>query len=134
MDEVKWFNVVSKFSGYIVHCWQQLGLNRECCVTELQHLSRKTSKRIQLNESPLLEFKGKYMVLFECLNAVFGLMMSNSRLYAQIHGMMRHGLRSGLGMDQVKAQQSCSTSTDYEMKQECREMVLEEDGKPAAKT
>ncbi len=74
------------------------------------------------------------MVLFECLNAVFGLMMSNSRLYAQIHGMMRHGLRSGLGMDQVKAQQSCSTSTDYEMKQECREMVLEEDGKPAAKT
>jgi hypothetical protein len=35
MDEVKWFNVVSNFSGDIVHWWQQSGLNRECCVTEL---------------------------------------------------------------------------------------------------
>ena len=60
-------------------------------------------------------------------------MMSNSRLCEQIHGVMRHGLRSGLEMDQVDAQQSYSTSTDYEMKQERREMVLEEDGKPAAK-
>jgi hypothetical protein len=61
-------------------------------------------------------------------------MMSNSRLCCeQIHGMMRHSLCSGLGMDQVNAQQSYSTSTDYEMKQESREMVLEEDGKPAAK-
>ncbi len=60
-------------------------------------------------------------------------MMSNSRLCEQIHGMMRHGLHSGLEMDQVNAQQSYSTSTDYEMKQECREMVLKEDGKPAAK-
>ena len=52
--------------GDIVHWWQQFGLNRECCVTELQHLSRKMSKQIQLNESPLLVFKGKYTVLFEC--------------------------------------------------------------------
>jgi hypothetical protein len=37
-DEVKWFNVVSNFSGDIVHWWQQFGLNRKCCVTELQHL------------------------------------------------------------------------------------------------
>ena len=116
MDEVKWFNVVSNLSGDIVRWWQQFGLNRECCVTELQHLSRKTSKQIQLNESPLLVFKGKYTVFIECLNAVFGLMMSNSRLCEQIHGMMRHGLCSGLGMDQVDAQQSYSTSTDYEMK------------------
>jgi hypothetical protein len=60
-------------------------------------------------------------------------MMPNSRLCEHIHGMMRHGLSSGLGMDQVDAQQSYSTSTDYETKQELREMVLEEDGKPAAK-
>jgi hypothetical protein len=60
-------------------------------------------------------------------------MISNRRLCEQIHGMMRHGLRSGLGMNQVDAQQSYSTSTDYEMKRERREMVLEEDGKPASK-
>ncbi len=65
-----------------------------------------------MNEAPLLVFKSKYTVLFECLNAVFGLMMSNSQLCKQIHGMMRHGLHSTHGMDQVDVQQSYSTRTD----------------------
>ena len=63
-------------------------------------------------------------MLFECLYAVFGLMMSNSRLCEQIHGMMRHGLRSGIGMDQADAQQTYATATDFEFKNERRQMVL----------
>ena len=40
-------------------------------------------------KAPLLKFKHEYPILFDCLQAVFGLMMSNSRLCEQIHGMMR---------------------------------------------
>ena len=63
-------------------------------------------------------FKVSYKVLFECLNAVFGLMMSNSRLCEQIHGMMRHGLRSQQGMAQVDAQNTYATTHSYKMKRE----------------
>ncbi len=108
-------------------------MNRECCVKDLQSLSRKKSPRIPVNEAPLLVFKSKYTVLFECLNAVFGLMVSNSRLCEQIHGMMRRGLHSAHGMDQVDAQQSYSTSTDYEMKRERREIAMEGKGQQSAK-
>ena len=56
--------------------------------------------------APLLKFKHEYSVLFECLHAVFGLMMSNSRLCEQIHGKMRATLRSGTGMDEADARRS----------------------------
>jgi hypothetical protein len=77
-EEVKWVNILSNNSEDILHWWRQYGLNRECCVNDLQGLSREKSPRIPLNEAPLLVFKSKYTVLFECLNAVFGLMMPNS--------------------------------------------------------
>ena len=41
---------------------------------------------------PLTAFASDYTVLFECLEAIFGTMMSNSRLCEQIHRIMRHGL------------------------------------------
>jgi hypothetical protein len=47
--------------------------------------------------------------------------------------MMRHGLHSAHGMDQVDMQQSYSTSTDYKMKKERREMVMEGKGQQSAK-
>jgi hypothetical protein len=79
-EEVKWVNIVSNNSEDIVCWWRQFGLNRECCEKDLQCLSQENSPRIPLNESPLLVFKCKYTVLFECLNVVFGKMMSNSWL------------------------------------------------------
>jgi hypothetical protein len=47
--------------------------------------------------------------------------------------MMRHGLHSTHGMDQIDVQQSYSTSTDYDMKRERREIVMEEKGQPSTK-
>ena len=49
-------------------------------------------------------------------------MMSNSRLCEQVHGMMRHGLRASIGMEQADAQRSYATSIDHEMKQQRRAM------------
>ena len=46
--------------------------------------------------------------------------MSNSRLCEQIHGMMRFGLSSTIGMDQSDAIQTYATGTDYDMKRERR--------------
>ena len=62
-----------------------------------------------------------YPVLCEGLESVFGMMMSNSRLCEQIHGMMCFGLSSTIGMDQSDAIQTYATGTDFDMKRERRE-------------
>ena len=101
-------------------------------MNDLRKLSRK-----QLpisNDASLLVFKREYVLLFEAMNAVFRLTTSNSRLCEQIHGMMRHGLRAGIGMDQADAQCSYQTSMDYEMKRERRDMLFDKDESPAKKT
>ena len=43
-------------------------------------------------------------------------MMSNSRLAEQIHGMIRHNLRSQIGMDQADHQRQYAAH-DYEMRE-----------------
>ena len=48
--------------------------------------------------------------------------------------MMWHCLHSAQEMDQVDAQQSISTSADYETKKERREMVMEGKGQPSTKS
>ena len=107
-----------------MHFWRQSSLNRECLSSDIQRLSCETSLQESKEKAPLLDFKSEYKVLFECLYPVFDLMMSNSHLCEQIHGMMRHGPRSGIGMDQADAQQTYATATDFEFKNERRQMVL----------
>ena len=68
----------------------------------------------------LLQFKQKYPILFECLEAIFGAMMSNSQLCEQIHGMMHHGLCALVGMEQSDHQRAYNISTGYKMNEECR--------------
>ena len=55
-------------------------------------------------------------------------MMSNSRLCEQIHGMMRHALRSSIGMEQADHQRMHSTGTDYNMKEERRKIASDDTG------
>ncbi len=118
-NERHWYNVLKPQTLGVVHWWQQLGLNRQCLVSDLQRLSnRSTPLPLKKDQAPLLAFKDEYKILFECLHAAFGLMMSNSRLCEQIHGMMRHGLRSQQGMDHVDAQNTYSVRHDYRMRQE----------------
>jgi hypothetical protein len=119
-EERMWGVKLNQDSDDVVHYWRQFGLNRECCTADLKKLSEMTTPRTK----GLPVFKEEFPVLFECLHAVFGLMMSNSRLCEQIHGMLRQRLRSsGPGMDQVDAQQSYIISEDYEMKTERRGMI-----------
>jgi len=93
-----------------------MGLNSKYLTKDLQKLS--VSLENSRGKAPLLKFKYEYPVLFECLHAVFGLMMSNSRLCEQIHGMMRASLRSGTGMDEADARRSFASSLGYHLKQE----------------
>ena len=70
-------------------------------VDDLQHLSKREEVLpLPKGSAPLAVFKNEYRVLFESLHAVFGLMMSNSRLCEQILGMLRYGppvpIRDGL--------------------------------------
>ena len=53
--------------------------------------------------------------------------MSNSRLCEQIHGMMRFGLRSAIGMDQADHHRMYNTGTNYGMNEERRRMLSDSD-------
>lgn len=61
--------------------------------------------------------------------------MSHSHLCESIHGMMRHGLRIGTGMDQVDAQRAHMISTEYELRDQQRKILLcdGDDGERATK-
>ena len=73
------------------------------------------------------------LILFDCLQAVYGLMMSNSRLCEQIHGMMRASLQSGTGMDEADACRSFASGLGYHLKQERRDLASESVGPPKKK-
>lgn len=123
-EEQLWYNQLSKEPEKTLHWWQQFCLDWPCLSDDLQRRSRETGPpRESANESPLVSFKAACPVLYECLESVFGLMMSNSRLCEQIHGMLRHALRDGTGMDEVDDRQSYSVGPNYNMRQERREMV-----------
>ena len=87
---------------------------------DLQVLSNETSCD---RGTGILFFKMKYPVLFDALYSVFGLLPSNSRLCEQVHGMLRQSLSSGIGMDQSDAQFSYKVNTEYQFRQERRELV-----------
>ena len=125
-EEKVWYDLLVKSDESIndlIHFWRQFCLNWPILTEDLQKLSKVTNLRDMTaggEGAPLNAFKSEHPILFECLEAVFGTMMSNSRLCEQIHGMMRHGLRSTVGMDQADHQRMYSTGTDYNMKEEMR--------------
>ena len=130
-DEAMWYNVLICHKDDVVHWWLQIGLNLECITHDLQRLSKAT--RATPNEAPLLLFLKSYPTLFECLHAVFGLMMSNSRLCEQVHGMMRQRLRKDIGMDQADAQMGYLTRDSYELREKRRNQSSTESNEPSAK-
>ena len=116
-DEKLWYNHLSrsiKLVDRLIQYWRILSLNAPILTQDLQVLSKKQEDSFVCNNgSPLPVFATDYPILFECLYATFGAMMSNNRLDKQIHGMMRFGLRQGMGMDQVDHQRQYSVRTDY---------------------
>ena len=122
-DEQLWYELLTKSDDTIndlVHFWQQFCLNWPVVTGDLQKLSKSNESTPAGDIAPLTVFEGKYPVLFECLYAVFGAMMSNSRLCEQIHGMMRHSLTPGIGMDQADHQRQYSAMTGFKMREERR--------------
>ncbi len=123
-----WYNLLTQSQKNIddlVHYWRQFCLNWHIVTEDLQRLSNQSQDpNAALNEgvSPLSQFAGEYPMLFECLYAVFGPMMSNSRLCEQIHGMMRHGLNPSIGMAQADHHRQYTAGIDYRMREERRLM------------
>lgn len=134
-DEAMWYNVLLCHKDDVIHWWKQIGLTNECLTLDLQRLSNATRMPHQSDseEALLLVFKRQYPTLFECLHAVFGLMMSNSRLCEQIHSMMRQRLRKDIGMDQADAQMGYLTKDSYELREQRRKHPSSETGEPPAK-
>jgi hypothetical protein len=106
----------------VVHWWKQICLNKDCLIPELQRISKQKCSSLAYTDSaecsPLINFKESYPKLYECLNAVFGMMMSNSRLCEQIHGMMWARLRKDIGMDQSDHMLSHLMGLSYELREE----------------
>ena len=107
-DEKLWYNLLTQSDANIndlIHFWRQFYLNWPVLTGDLQRLSKvgvAVASNANVNSvSSIVDFQANYPILFECLYAVFGDMMSNSRLCEQIHGMMRHSLNPGIGMDQA---------------------------------
>jgi hypothetical protein len=88
---------------------------------ELQMLS-KSQRSFSVNEgdAPLLAFRGKYPIIFDCLHAAFGLLPSNSRLCEQNHGSMRARHVNNIGMDQADARQFYVNTEEYENREKHR--------------
>ena len=131
-QELKWYKLLSAMVPDVIHWWRQIGLNSDRLTKDLQQLSGSVGK--SGGRSPLLKFKLEYSALFEYLHAVFGLMMSNSRLCKEIHGTIRATLRSGTGMDEADARSRSFTSgLGYSLKQERRDLASESAAGPPKK-
>jgi len=114
-------DIICKHEEAVVHFWQQFELNKKCLLPDLKKLSKEVTIRpVDGETAPILTFKAEYPILFEKIEAVFGMMMSNSRLCEQLHGSHRHGLRVGTGMDAVDAQKDYEVIYGYMFKQERR--------------
>ncbi|KAL7498156.1 hypothetical protein ACHAWT_009680, partial [Skeletonema menzelii] len=121
----QWYTVLCQHSEEVVHFWRQFCLNKDSLVNELKKLSKQSCARpVNGDTAPILTFKEEYPTLFECLEAVFGMMMSNSRLCEQMHGALRYGLRIEQGMDEVDARRDYEVVFGYLFKQERREKDL----------
>ena len=125
-DEQKWYDLLTHKDETIkdlIHFWQQFCLNWPCLADDLQKLSMTYPDPDHEPEEGtiyIVSFARDYPILFECLYAVFGAMMSNSRLAEQVHGMMRHGLRFQYGMDQADHHRQFASHQDYIQREERR--------------
>ncbi len=126
-DEKAWYDLLTSSPAMIddlIHFWRQFCLNWNVLTGDLQKLSKANANMDPVEDgvSPLTSFEGKYPILFECLYAVFGAMMSNSRLCEQIHGMMRHGLKKEIGMSQADHHRQYSSGIDYSLREARRSL------------
>ena len=128
-DDKRWYDLISSCRDDIIHWWRQLRFDSACLLRDLQYLSNNTRGVKGKNTAPLLAFKEDFPILFECIYAVFGLMMSHSRLCESVHGMMRHYLRYDIGMDQIDAQRSHMMTTEYVLRERRRKILRDDNGK-----
>jgi hypothetical protein len=108
-------------------------MDHPCLLQDLQCLSNNTWSKHAKGSAALAAFKADFPILFACLHTVLGLMMSHSHLCELIDGMMRHGLHSGIGIDQVDAQQAHMISTEYDLREQRQKLLLLPDDEQNAK-
>jgi len=80
-----------------------------------------TNEQLQPDDDYILYFKQTHNILFEALEAKFGLMPSATRIVEQKHGQLRDCLRLGVGHDFTDTQQQYVTNEDYISRERRRE-------------
>lgn len=93
-------------------------MNSEQLVPELRQLCHATvAYQFDESKAPLLAFKETSPALFDCLQASFGLITSNSRLVEGTHGLMRANPVDKIGTAQADSQMSYLTRKEYEARE-----------------
>ena len=86
---------------------RQLGLAEECASEDLKKLSLAYDAAEGQRGEPLLSLKAEYPILFEALEASFGLLPPPTRAVEQKRGGLRSSRLAGLGHGFTGEQQRC---------------------------
>ena len=127
-NEEKWYKILELDYITTCHFFQQFGLNREVIQNDFKKLYNNdvVTSRDPTISKPLAIFKNKYPVIYDCLDATFGLLPSNSRLMEQIHAMGRHYNIPGQSLSFVDAKRCYMTNYNYYLREERRVVVRKE--------
>ena len=118
-QELYWYRLLlSDDDGHTAALWfQQLGLRQDVVKDDLVALYNADPTTTELH---LLEMKAKYPIIFEALDAVFGLMPSNSRIAEQSHGFLRDFLKSYHSLSFADQARSYVANIEYYNREERR--------------
>ena len=117
------YDLIESNQEDMCHYFRQFGFGCACIEEDLKRLT------LHRHEEPPTEaltfFRATFPILFEALEAKFGLMPSSTRIVEQKHGQLRDSLRLGVGHDFTDAQQQYITNVDYEYREERRHFARE---------
>ena len=108
----------------LCHYFQQFGLGCACIGDNLKKLTLHNVEDDSLedDEEALLFFKRIFPILFECLEAKFGLMPSTTRIIEQKHRQIRDSLKILVGQDFTDAQHKYISNMDFKQREKRRKV------------
>ena len=96
-DKLAWFELLNEGADDVFHFFQQLGFGRSIIRTELKRLSCEeydhendtNNHRLTNSDTPLRDFYDHYPIVYDCIQASFARIPSNSRLGEMGHSFSR---------------------------------------------
>ena len=90
--ENMWFHKLCDEKDDALHYFRQFGLHRPVVQDDMNRLSKlnDTHNPGYSMKRPLHHMQDNFPILFEAMDATFGMMPSTSRIVEQVHGILRH--------------------------------------------